>query len=68
MIGLLLTILLLALVVAACRSNTYTRSTTDHEHAETLRLAREEQKALEMAISKSQKKLKEVAASTAAGT
>ncbi|CAM9697056.1 unnamed protein product [Hapterophycus canaliculatus] len=48
-------------------SNTFTRSTTDDEHAETLRLAKEEQKALEMVISKSHKKLKEVAATAATG-
>lgn len=42
-----------------CRSNAYAKSIIDQEHAETLRLANEEQKALEAAISKSQKKLKE---------
>eukprot|EP00752_Nemacystus_decipiens_P016364 g14631.t3 len=41
------------------RSNAYAKSIIDREHAETLRLAKEEQKALEAAISKSQKKLKE---------
>jgi len=50
------------------RANAYAKKTTDEEHAEALRLAKEEQKALEAAISKSQKKLKEAAAAAAAGS
>lgn len=40
------------------RSNAYAKSTTDQEHAETLKLAKEEHKALEAAISKSRKSSK----------
>eukprot|EP00903_Cladosiphon_okamuranus_P005645 g5611.t1 len=50
------------------RSIAYAKSVTDQEHAETLRLAKEEQKALEAAISKSHKKLKETNAAAAVGS
>ncbi|CAM9168157.1 unnamed protein product [Ectocarpus sp. 13 AM-2016] len=50
------------------RSITYSKVTTDQEHAETLRLAKEEQRALETSISKSHRKLKEAATTATAAT
>lgn len=51
----------------ALRSNVYAKVITDQEHAETLEAARTEQRALEAAIAKSQKKLREAAAVGVAG-
>lgn len=55
-------------VLLLCRSIAHAKSTIDQEHAETLRLAKEEQKALEAAISKSHKKLKEANSAAAVGS
>lgn len=41
------------------RSNSYARAMTDQHHAEKLQVAKAEQKALETAIAKSQKKFRE---------
>lgn len=49
------------------RADAYTKYTTDEEHAEAPRLAKEE-KAIEAAISNAQKKLKEATAAAAAGS
>lgn len=47
------------------RRNAYAKATMDQEHSEALQVTKEEQKALETTITKSQKKLKEAAAAAA---